>query len=622
MDCDRRGTVPAVQTHSNSERDRIGQYIGQVRAYKGISLEPLAKGLCSTAHLCRVENGERETDKILTDALLQRLGSPTELFWRLLDKDEFMQWQKRQKILSCLRMGDIATARADIGIYRADTTWEQQLMKIMEINLLSLQGAQAAELRDLALSALRLTQKDFKKHNIENILLSQTEGYLLLAYLEQEEHINGLEAVADDYRALLRLLRRSHYDIRERVYLYPYVVCHVVDAEYRSGNLRMALSLCDDAIAELSSERRLYAYDTLLEWKIRLLDASGLDSNDTQKLLEWLRVLLPNCPKHPKLLIPLIERGHVCCLNQVIRDRRELLGMSQEDLAAGICTPRTLSRIECWNNSPRMRVRRLLLQRLHMSGERYDYDIIPEQHDDYVLRSEIDRAHSTGEYGNEVKKLVELRHRLCQTDTNLQFLELRESDLRTIGPSGLGPQITLQEHIAMLKTSLRRTLPFDVEEIRTWPVSSLANNEVMLLLNIAHCYKVAGQPQIGLSIAQYVLRCLKNMNLGDVRCNEGLDILAYLQTLSCSGDCGYYDESDRLAWECIFQESHSNHIARTASILYNIAWNLEHRQNTGRQYILYLHKLAYAVTLLTDDNAGRRHIQKHCSELFDEKITL
>lgn len=78
-------------TNGNSEKqiDSMGCYIGQVRAHEGVSLEQLAQGLCTKSYLCRVENGEREAGKLLTDALLQQLGKPVELFDRILD------WKQR-----------------------------------------------------------------------------------------------------------------------------------------------------------------------------------------------------------------------------------------------------------------------------------------------------------------------------------------------------------------------------------------------------------------------------------------------------------------------------------------------------------------------------------------------
>lgn len=614
--------MPLTQTIPKTQIDRIGQYIGQVRVYKGISLELLSKGLCTPAYLCRVESGRREADKLLTDALLQRLGSPTELFWRLLDQDEFLQWQRRQDILTCLRRGNTASAQTGIAAYRAKTLLEQQFIQTAEINFRALRGARAAELRDRALSALRLTQPAFEKCEIEELVLSQAEGYLLLAYLEQKERLNGPDAVENSYRALLRLLRRSHYDKRERVYLLPYVACHVIEAEYRNGRLLSALSLCETTLEELSNEGRLYAYEALLEWKIRLLNASAMDASASRKLLEWLRVLRPSCPKYPQLLIPFVERGNVCCLNQVIRDRRELLGLSQEELAACVCDISTLSRIETWKSAPQKRVRRVLLQKLHMSGERYDSEIIPERHDDYILRSEIDRAHGLGEYDREARLLAGLRRRICHTDTNLQFLEQRDSRLLALGTGKADPPITPSEELAMLKVSLRRTLPLCVEKIHTWPVSSLSINEVLLLLNISLRFKEEGQPQIALSIAQYVLECLNHMNLGNVCCNEELNALACLNVLRYLGDCGRYDESDQLAWECVWDNLTVGRTVNMAAVLYNIAWNLEHRQNANHQHTLYLFNLAYAAALLEHDKAGQRHIQKHCQDFLDAEIML
>lgn len=68
--------------------DRLGMYIGSLRAYKGLQLGRLAEGICSTGHLARIEYGEREADKLTTDALLQRLGVPAGQFVRLLDSRE------------------------------------------------------------------------------------------------------------------------------------------------------------------------------------------------------------------------------------------------------------------------------------------------------------------------------------------------------------------------------------------------------------------------------------------------------------------------------------------------------------------------------------------------------
>ena len=239
--------------NSEPQIDRMGCYIGQVRAYEGVPLEQLAQGLCTKSYLCRVENGEREAGKLLTDALLQRLGKPVELFDRILDWDEYQQWLRRQRIWRHLSAGEVSLATAAMQAYQAADVLEHQFLQTAKLNLRALQGAAVEELRDLALAALLLTQPSLIDHG-EPQLLSQNEGWLLLTYLELWEQLDGLEAVSGDYQKLLQLLCQRRYDARERVYLFPYVACHVIEVEFRQGHLAEALAICERALRELSQE--------------------------------------------------------------------------------------------------------------------------------------------------------------------------------------------------------------------------------------------------------------------------------------------------------------------------------------------------------------------------------
>ena len=52
----------------------IGSLIGYLRTEANISQEELCRGLCSRPFLARLEKGERDCEKIVAEALLQRLG--------------------------------------------------------------------------------------------------------------------------------------------------------------------------------------------------------------------------------------------------------------------------------------------------------------------------------------------------------------------------------------------------------------------------------------------------------------------------------------------------------------------------------------------------------------------
>lgn len=206
---------------------------------RGFHWSSWPKACVQRSYLCRVENGEREAGKLLTDALLQRLGKPVELFDRILDWDEYQQWLRRQRIWRHLSAGEVSLATAAMQAYQAADVLEHQFLQTAKLNLRALQGAAVEELRDLALAALLLTQPSLIDHG-EPQLLSQNEGWLLLTYLELWEQLDGLEAVSGDYQKLLQLLCQRRYDARERVYLFPYVACHVIEVEFRQGHLAEA----------------------------------------------------------------------------------------------------------------------------------------------------------------------------------------------------------------------------------------------------------------------------------------------------------------------------------------------------------------------------------------------
>ena len=259
------------------DADRMGLFIGQLRVHEGVTLNQLSHGLCSVPFLNRIERGEREVGKQMTDAFFQRLGKPVELFERILDWDEFQQWSRRQEIISFLHHGDIQAASLGIQKYfpaNADVL-DQQFVKIIEINCRHLSGMDAKELLPMVCDALELTQPGFQTKPVDELLLSQNEGRLLFAYLRLKEQIDGFEMVSESYRSLLHYFKKPRYESRERVYLFPYVACQVIENDYRRGAYTSALEICEDALNELTKEKRLFAYDRLLEWKQKLYEATG-----------------------------------------------------------------------------------------------------------------------------------------------------------------------------------------------------------------------------------------------------------------------------------------------------------------------------------------------------------
>lgn len=610
--------------------DRMGKFIGETRSYAGIPLNRLSNGICTTVYLNQIENGLREAGKLLTDALLQRLGKPVELFEQILDRKEFRQWQRRQQIVAYLNQGEIEKARNVIKAYakEAKGALDAQFLQIEEINCLACAGAAAEELLPLVQQALACTRSDFSQKSLDNMLLSHMEGYLLLAWLELREQTEGLDIVGQDYLALYRCLKQPRYDRRERVYLSPFVACHVIKWAQCRGQLSTALTICLETLEELTAEKRLLAYDRLLAWKQRLLTEMGAPDDETASLLEHLKGIQSTVSPRKALLIPYEERGHVFCLNQILRDRRKLLGMSQEELAEGICDPRTVSRIETQSTSPQKEVRKRLLQKVNMSGERYDYQIITESYKDYILCSDYGRAWNGGDLKKAAALLSKLHKRVPDTKTNRQYLMAEDAYMRGKLPEPDAAHLSPPEVIAMLEKAMSITLPLDLKDLDNWPVCILSVNEIYLFLSCAAKYKKQGQYEKSLSLLSYVKRCLEN-NGADVVLYENIYTWMMLITASIQGDLGHYREANALDLLCIQLSLESQNSYRLAINFYDMAWNTEQlltglpeRERQAKQEdALSLFRQAYAASIIAGDTARQHHIKEHCQNRYGLDIT-
>lgn len=600
--------------------DRLGQFIGQLRTYEGVTLEQLAQGLCSPPYLNRIEKGEREVGKQLTDALFQRLGKPSELFERILDPDEFQQWTHRQKILFYLNDGNAGQALALVKKYQktASGVLDQQFIKMVEINCRYLLGAAKTELFPMVRDALLYTQPHFQTTPVEKLLLSRNEGQLLFAYLRLKEEQEGFDSVAVSYHALLHYFKKPRYESRERVYLFPYVALRVIAHDYHTGQYLSALTICEEALQELSKEHRLYACVSLLEWQQRLYDAVGRNDRTPEKLLTHLSAIQQQyAPPRTALLFPCEERGNAYCLNHVLQERRKLLDISQESLAEGICTPRTISRIENNGGKIQRENRRKLLQKVNLSGEQYDYEVITDRYEDYLLRSELDRAIFTADYKCAEQILSQLQQRIPNLPTNHQYLLKTKAHLEVCKSSKqLSTKMTDR-----LEAAIHLTLPRDLAQIDTWPPSVLSINELLTLLYYAMCCKKQGEYQRGLSVLFYLKRSLCRTE-HDKFLYEDLYTRVETRIADMLGDMGQYQESNALSCSCIRLSLENNKLGRIAQNLYNIAWNTTQQlsryssEETAQriQTACTLLKSGYAVALLTHDTV----MQTYCSDYYRE----
>jgi transcriptional regulator with XRE-family HTH domain len=142
----------------------------------------------------------------------------------------------------------------------------------------------------------------------------------------------------------------------------------------------------------------------------------------------------------------------------VIRIRRQMLGISQQKLSEGVCTVRTLQRIEAGKSSPQRAVSTALFQRLGLSSQFIRQAYLADQlaMKDMVLR--MSRLETDEEYQKEQKLFARMKEHMVEDEnTNTQAVMRKDAYLRW-----RNGEIDLETFQAFVKEALEKTIPLDV----------------------------------------------------------------------------------------------------------------------------------------------------------------
>lgn len=258
-------------------------------------------------------------------------------------------------------------------------------------------------------------------------------------------------------------------------------------------------------------------------------------------------------------------------IGSIIRSRREEMGLSQEDLADGICAVPTLSRIENNERLPTKNHFEMLMQRLGYSITSMDFFTNEKDFLVHELKIRLRYAYISKDLPLAKKCLDEFESLLDKpTKIDEQFLILYQTLLSK-------ENISQEEMLDKLENALRLTCSkYNAGHIP----HVLSYEEIVLLNNIAICYGETGRQDQAISMF-YVLKEYYEHRV--VSTDEALRtqpmILYNLSKIL--GLCGRYDE-------CIEICDLGIRIARTSGrssvldlTLFNRGWALIQRDYCG-----------------------------------------
>lgn len=408
------------------ENENFATLLKNIRTEEEVSLDQLAYGIMSTSQLARIEKGERSVAKVVRDRLLERLGVARDLYENLLDLEDYREWERQKDILHAVREKQTEQAEQLLSEYgeslEDDENIRRQFYLVMLADIQKKTEGQELFVRKCYREALALTVPEADTVWAKQRPLSILEINLLLENLAYE---NGMDSFLK-YKVLLRYVEDGCYDEISKAKIYPKIAFYSLKKrmQYRehldAGERMECLEICGKAVERLRDAGRTYYLVELLEIRRQLFEEqlgelTGEEQEENlavQREDEELLKVIQNLYREYEVTdymedcTYLYQQKWVFPIGEVLKIRRTMFGMTQEQLCDGICSVKSLRRAEQGKTDIQREVREKLLKRLGLSGQLQWTRLITSDREVVRLAERLAK-YQNGQNYVETRKLLE-----------------------------------------------------------------------------------------------------------------------------------------------------------------------------------------------------------------------
>ena len=464
-----------TKVYPQSEADQdFAKLLKNIRTEEKVSLDQLAMGFMSASQLSKIEKGERPIDKDIRDRLLERLGIAKELYENLLDICDFEEWDYKKKILSAIQDKKIEDAYRLLKEYKAhlreNDRINHQFILAMWGEVLKQEGASKEKIAECYRKAVILTIPDAEKVWSEKRPLSVLEMNLLLETIIYGNNMDYLHKC----RVLMEYIDTGYYDEIMKAKIYPKIVYYylkkqILFKEYWNVETQTEnLKICEKAIDKLRDTGRTYYLIELLEIEIQILETmpedavaeylekNGTDRINAKELMTVIKKLYAEyeVPAYMQDCTYFYQQKWIFSMKDVLRTRREMFGLTQEQLCEGICSVKSLRRAEKGQTDMQRETLKKLLNRLGLSGQMQWSRLITSDREVIRMAEELADYINDRKFSVASKQLESLKSRIdLDIPQNKQYFLEKQALLEF--EQG---KVTREEFVKMEKEVLECTL--------------------------------------------------------------------------------------------------------------------------------------------------------------------
>lgn len=590
-----------------SEKAKLyGEFLQEQRMQKRIERDALGEGMFALNMMGKIERGERYPDKMTRDRLLARLGESGYDYECFLQPDEYKDWEERRDILDSLDNLELEKAKQLLEQYEQKHDREakvsRQFLLAMQVQLMELQGVSMVKREQVLEAAVKLTIPAVDRKPLHQLVLSIQELNLVLEY----QAYKYPERLPEYCMQMLTYLDKGNFDSENTSMLGAklsllYCNSKAWTEESHSGFLeqlrqvQQVLDICANGIEKLRDKQKIYYAWELLQKKEQYLNwLLEHTTSFSEKQIEQYEAELAQTKEFYKVIDDLYERfrvpkktnGFTCfyreheiyCINDVIRARRRMLGISREQLAEELlCGISTLKRLENERKNVHTVTARELFHRLNLSAELHRAQIVTDSQEALRLEEEFRWENNQRNYDKAGDLLEELRNMLSMKQRiNWQYVYYSERKLAY--DKG---ELSKEDFITYAKEALELTIPLDAalaemkeEKLRNgtvWPGEKyLTNTEVTILYNIARVHGSDVENEYWEMLKEYFEWLEKKCTLPPI-----LGMYGFVMTSVASwmGNMENYEESSAINEKILRELLKTRSLSYARRNMHGLLWN-------------------------------------------------
>ncbi len=610
-------------------------FIQEIRKKQNLSIKQLCDGLCGQDTIDALESGKWTPDKLLQDFLLDRLGIGAEDYEHLLFSSDYKRWMDRQRILHHITYEDIRRAGKLLARYLTNydmkSPLEKQFYLSMRAQIRRMRDGGRAQLFALFAEAAALTIPASAQISLGNLILSAQELNLLL----EAEHYRPEGERIHRYLEIHEYIIKRDMDRWSLTKIYPkavYFLCRFALSEQSPAcEPQMLLKYCHQAIELLRDNERMYFLWELLTIQEQLVhiltrqllqDGESIKAEGVEKIfhenLEWKLQL--ECiykeykvPKETFEYCYLYVQKGVSCINDIIRIRRQMLGMNRRKLCEGICDEKTLGRLERKQTKSQRAIVEALLEKLGIPADFTRTELVTASQEARELMTKL-RIYSNQKQWDkverlqkEIKALVPMNIRYNQQAImNKEILVQRKKD-----------QLSNDAYLHQMKEVLELTLPFEAF-IKDGP-KYLTHEEQICIQNMM-TYMEQNSPEFQTCIQRFTELYSPFLENGLLETVTNIYELVMGNIESVWGNQNKYDQSDRYIEVLLIGCLRFRRPGALHAFLYDRWWNHDQRKQKGMSTTKILNdmeelKKCILFSKLTKSKNDLLFYQKHLNKL-------